>query len=59
MAFVLSIKLFQNKQFHWYTSIHFTSVSVHILINRCTQNVGSRTLLYLQGLTNLKKPYFV
>ena len=45
MAFVLSIKLFQKKQFHL--------VSVHILVNRCMQNVGSRTLLYLQELTNL------
>ena len=33
--------------------MQFTPVSVHILVNRCTQNVGSRTLPYLQELTNL------
>ena len=53
IAFVLSINLFKTSSFIWYTFIHFTSVSVHILVNRCTQNVGSRTLLYLQELTSL------
>ena len=53
MAFVLSINLFQNKQFHLVHihTFHFSFCAQ--LVNRCTQNVGSRTLLYLQELTNL------
>ena len=50
MAFVLNIKLFQNKQLHL---VHIHTFHFSFCSHSGRQNVGFRTLLYLQELTNL------
>ena len=50
MSFVLSIKLFQNKQFHL---VHIHTFHFSFCSHSGMQNDGLRTLLYLQELTNL------